>query len=144
LPGPKAYLLTFYQSFRFAQSDIDFLDSTPEVMNWFIFPPSIFIVSEHSAYDLSAIFREQYPEQHFIVSQIVRGDNDGWLPQEIWDFINNPQPGRGKGPKLPQRTFGSTVRDLLKAIAAAKPGEWPPALEPIPPTKKKKRPGQSK
>jgi hypothetical protein len=125
-------MLTFYGWFYFSQADIDFLDSRPEIMNWLTLAPSIFIVSERSAYDLAAIFRERYPSQQFVVTKIIRGENDGWLPQNIWDFLNDPKPGQGKGPKFPDSNINRILEDLLKITRQNRR----PGILPYPPEEK--------
>lgn len=92
----KVYILTFYNMYYFDLNDQAFLDSRPEILNWLTLFPSMFIVSEYSSYEISEVFRQQYPEKQFIITQIAPTDNNGYMPQQVWDFINNPTVSEGK------------------------------------------------
>lgn len=86
----KPFILV-YNTFQLTRQEIlDFLDSRPEVKNWYAFlPTSIMIISDRTAYQLAEIFRQKYPNTYFIISEIPYGNNDGWLDKKVWSFINN-------------------------------------------------------
>jgi hypothetical protein len=68
-----------------------YLDTRQEVKNWFaILPAGIIIISNRNAYQLSEILRQKFSGSLFIISEIPTGNNDGWLDQKAWSFINNP------------------------------------------------------
>lgn len=92
----KVYILTFYNMMYFDQNDQNFLDSRPEVLNWLSLFPSVFIVSQYSSYELSEIFRQQYLEKQFVITLIEPTDSNGYMPQQVWDFINHPKAVEGK------------------------------------------------
>jgi len=89
----KAFLLVFDAWFSPRQPILDFLNTRPEVKNWFAFlPAAIFIISDRSAHELSAVFRQHFLGRLFVVTEIPAGANNGWLNKNAWDFINNPKP----------------------------------------------------
>ena len=89
----RPYILVFTESLGLnRQVVLDYLDTRPEILNWYTFHrTAIFIISRHSAYQLSELFRQRFPNVLFIITEIIPGRNDGWLPQVAWDFINNPR-----------------------------------------------------
>lgn len=89
---PQPYLLVFTPSlFLWRKTVTDFLDTRSEVLSWYAaFSNGILIISQHSAQDLGELFRQRFPGVLFIITLIPAGYSDGWLPQQAWDFINNP------------------------------------------------------
>jgi len=88
----KAFIFVFDNSITQRQTVLDFLDTRLEVLNWYaLFPNMIIIISETDASTLQALIRGVFPTIFFVVSQIIPGLNDGWLPKAAWDFINNPK-----------------------------------------------------
>jgi hypothetical protein len=74
------------------QQVLDFLDTRPEILNWFsILPNSIFIVSDKTTIELTKIIHDRYPNAMFAISPIDPSQTGGWLTQLAWDFINNPK-----------------------------------------------------
>ena len=89
----RAFLLAFNDSLVPRQMMQNSLDKVPEILNWLaILQGGIFLTSDSSAQQLSQRIREQYPYLHFVVAELPRGFNDGFLPQVGWDFINDPKP----------------------------------------------------
>lgn len=87
----KAFVVIFSDAQINRQALLDFLDTRPEVKNWFAFLPSaIFVVSDKTATQIAEIIRLGFPEKHLFVSEVSRGTNDGWLARNVWDFINAP------------------------------------------------------
>ena len=88
----KPYLVAFNDAQITRQALLDFLDTRPEVKNWFAFmPAAIFVISDRSARQLAEAIRSGFPGKNFVVSEVPAGANDGWLGKDVWDFINNPR-----------------------------------------------------
>ena len=88
----KAYLLAFNPQVVPRQTILNFLDTRAEVLNWMaILAGGILVISEQTAQALSALIRQQHPQLWFIVTEIPRGMNDGFLSKTAWDFINAPR-----------------------------------------------------
>lgn len=89
---PQPYLLVFTPSLLLWQKTVtDFLDTRSEVANWYAaFNNGILIVSQNTAQELGEIFRQRFPGTLFIITLVPAGFNDGWMPQQAWDFINHP------------------------------------------------------
>ena len=88
----KPFLVAFNDAQITRQSLLDFLDTRPEVKNWFAFMPSaIFVVSDRTAQQLAEVIRAGLPGKNFLITEVPRGANDGWMGANVWDFINNPR-----------------------------------------------------
>ena len=87
----KPFLVVFNNSQITRKDLLDFLDTKPEIKNWFAFMPSaIFVISDRRAFQISQFIHTRFPEVYFVVSEVPKGENDGWLSKEAWNFINNP------------------------------------------------------
>ena len=86
------YLLSFDETMVTRQQVLDHLNTLPQVLNWYaLLPGSILLVSRSPSSELCAFINHQFPTTFIIITEIPRGNNDGWLPQAAWDFINNPK-----------------------------------------------------
>ena len=87
----KSYLFTFSQPCTQAQAH-DVLNNTEEVQTWVApFPYSAILVSRLNTQDLSAILRERLPNVWFMVAEMDHETVDGWLPGNLWEYVNDPQ-----------------------------------------------------
>ena len=87
------FLLAFNALTLTAGAMKDFMDGRQEILNWYsILPGQIFLVSDNSVQQLGHLFRTFFPRQLFIVTAVDPQASDGWLPKDVWDFINQPQP----------------------------------------------------
>ena len=85
----KVFLLTFN---GFSEPITAFLDTRPEVLNWFkILSNAIFIVSRSDATALTVLINTQFPVMWFIVTEVDTHKTNGLINQPVWDFINNPK-----------------------------------------------------
>lgn len=88
----RPFLLIFDIAHGPRQQIVDYLDTRPEVKNWFAFlPTAILVISDRNASDLAKIFREKFPARLFMVSEVQGTTTDGWQNQNVWDFLNNPK-----------------------------------------------------
>ncbi len=87
--GRKVFLVTF-NGFRLPLTQ--FLDSRPEVLNWFaVLSNAILIVSRGTATSLGQLMHNQFPSMWFIVTEIHPTEVNGWMNSQTWDFINSPK-----------------------------------------------------
>ena len=88
----RPFLLAFNDSVVARQVVLDFLDTRPEVLNWYTaLQGGVFIISDANAQTLAALVRQAFPYLFFVITELVRGYNDGALPRAAWDFINDPK-----------------------------------------------------
>jgi hypothetical protein len=70
-----------------------FFETCAGIANWYgILPGQVFIVSSLDARTLNRLIGSMFPKEFFIVAQLDSSATDGWLPQDAWDIINQPQP----------------------------------------------------
>ncbi len=77
------------------------LDETNAVATWVQpFPNTAIILSDLDAQDLAAVLRQRLGETWFIVSRLEGHTSDGWLPGDVWPYVNH-NPGALALPSLP-------------------------------------------
>ena len=88
----KSYLFTFSQPCTQAQAH-DVLNNIEGVQTWIApFPYSAILVSRLNSQDLSAILRDRLPNDvWFMVTEMDPQAVDGWLPGNLWEYVNDPQ-----------------------------------------------------
>ncbi|MGA8169581.1 MAG: hypothetical protein WB816_01895 [Methylocystis sp.] len=69
------------------------LNELPEIGHWYsLFGNTFCLASKQSAQRLAARLREEVlPEVKFLIVEIDATKKGGWLPGEIWDFLNRPE-----------------------------------------------------
>ena len=109
----KAYLLAHSQACT-PQQVQHLLNDTQAVETWVTpFPFAAILVSSLSVNDLAAVVRDRLPGVWFMVTEL-RGDTvQGWLPKELWDYVNDPS-----------RAWS---RQLFAGLEAPRLGQSPPA-----------------
>ena len=89
LQDKKVFLVTFN---GIAEPFTRFLDTRPEVLNWFkILSNAILIVSRSDAATLSNLLRNQFPVIWFVLTEMDPHKTAGWINKPVWDFINDPK-----------------------------------------------------
>jgi hypothetical protein len=87
-----AYLLVFDDAAGTMNAVRSFIDSRPEILNWYTcMPNTFFMVSELPAADLTKLFREFTKDQGRFIIVDLATDRNGWLPSKAWEFIRNPK-----------------------------------------------------
>lgn len=87
----KSYLFTFSQACTQTQAH-DVLNNTEAVQTWIApFPYAAILVSNLDAQDLSATLRERLPNVWFVVAEMDPQTVNGWLPGNLWEYVNDPQ-----------------------------------------------------
>jgi hypothetical protein len=84
---------TFLFSFNVAQIDPEIvrarLNSAPEILDWLVLTGGLILVkSEHGHDELAMRIRGSFPSMQFLVTEAGPTNCDGWMPQPVWDFIN--------------------------------------------------------
>jgi hypothetical protein len=91
-----SYLFLYSALVGDPESIRDFIDSRPEIVNWQIrgayLRNAMVLVSNKTPNELSDIIRGKFSTGGFIVARLDGSASNGWLPKEMWDFINNPKP----------------------------------------------------
>jgi hypothetical protein len=92
-PGAKRCLVLNFNPLSFSrQLLLDFLDTQPDVVNWFAsnaLPGQVIVVSERSCSEVAAMIRTRFSGESFTLSTV--SEIDGWMNQEYWDFVNTPK-----------------------------------------------------
>ncbi len=109
----KAYLLAYSQACT-PQQVQHLLNDTRAVATWVTpFPFAAILVSDHSVNDLAAVLRDRLPGVWFMVTEL-RGDSvQGWLPKELWDYVNDPSQ--------------ASLRQIFAGLGTPRLGQPPPA-----------------
>lgn len=88
----KSYLLVFNLLGISREDLLNYMDTRPEIKNWFaVLPTAIFIISESDAHSLSVLLHSYLGDSYFVITEVPNSKNDGWLNKEAWDFINDPK-----------------------------------------------------
>lgn len=88
----RPYLFCFNATMGSRQQVVDFLDTLPQILNWYApLPQSIILISDQPARTLRELIHNRYPQSFFIITEIQSKGADGWLPKAAWDFINRPR-----------------------------------------------------
>ena len=67
------------------------LNDTQAVETWVTpFPYAAILVSRLDVNDLAAVLRDRLPGVWFMVTELRSDAVQGWLPKELWDYVNSP------------------------------------------------------
>ena len=87
----KPYLLTYTQAIPPAHVQ-HVLNHTQAVKTWVApFPYAAILVSELDVQDLAAVLRDRIPGIWFMVAELKSDTVQGWLPGNLWEYVNDPQ-----------------------------------------------------
>ena len=87
---PWAYLFVFSPELGTTEDVHAFVDKHPNILHWYrCLPNSYFLVSDLSAKGLSAEVRAALGVGRFVILDTAT-DRDGWLPREVWSFLQKP------------------------------------------------------
>ena len=88
----KAYLISFWQEDVFEDALASYLDTRPEVLNWLVLMPNtLCVVATRNAKSITRLIEKKFPDSLFIVAEYDPHNSDGLLPEEAWEFLNNPE-----------------------------------------------------
>jgi hypothetical protein len=87
----KVYLLT--TNGMWWQRLTGFLDMRPEVLNWFMVfgGNAIPIASRADVTTLTRLIHEGLPDHWFILAEVDPLKTNGWVNEQVWDFLNAPK-----------------------------------------------------
>ena len=87
----KAYFFAYSQACMQAQVHA-LLNDTKAIKTWVApFPYAAILVSDLNAQDLGAILHRCLSDSWFIVTEMNRQTVDGWLPGNLWEYVNEPE-----------------------------------------------------
>lgn len=94
----NAYLLTYSQACTPTHVH-QLLNDTPAVETWVTpFPYAAILISKLNVNDLAAVLRNRIPGVWFMVMELNRHSVQGWLPGNLWEYVNDPQQACLKSP----------------------------------------------
>ena len=86
----KAYLFAYSQACVQAQVHA-MLNDTQAIKMWVApFPYAAILVSDLNSQDLGAVLHKRLSDAWFIVTEMNRQIVDGWLPGNLWEYVNKP------------------------------------------------------
>ena len=87
----KSYLLTYSQACTPTQVQY-LLNDTQAIETWVTpFPYAAIILSKLNVHDLAAVIRNRLPGVWFMMNELNSDTVQGWLPADIWEYVNDPQ-----------------------------------------------------
>ena len=90
----NSFLLAYSQASTPVQVQF-VLNYTQAVDTWVApFPYAAILLSELSVRDLGAILHDRLPDVWFVVTEMRGHTVQGWLPQNLWEYVNAPQQAR--------------------------------------------------
>ena len=86
----KSYLFTYSQACTQAYAHA-ILDATQAIDTWVApFPYAAILVSRLDVHDLASVLRGRLPDVWFMVTEVNPQSVNGWLPGDLWLYVNNP------------------------------------------------------
>ena len=87
----KSYLLTYTQAGTPAHVQ-HVLNDTRAVETWVApFPYAAILISKLNTQDIAAVLRDRLPGIWFMVTELKSDTVQGWLPGNLWEYVNDPQ-----------------------------------------------------
>ena len=103
----KPYLLTYSQACSPMQVQY-LLDDSKAIETWVSpLPYSAIVVSKLGINDLGSVIRGRIPGVWFMLAELKSDTVQGWLPADLWDYVNNP--------------YGVVSRNLFASIVPTAP-----------------------
>ncbi|HIF9138466.1 TPA: hypothetical protein ACX6SR_001915 [Photobacterium damselae] len=88
----KQYVLVFDETLVSRDDITSFLNTDSNIKNWLAFMSnSVIVTTDQDAHYLSNILHGKFESMNMFITEVVHGNNNGWLNKDSWDFINNPQ-----------------------------------------------------
>lgn len=73
------------------------LNDTRAVETWVTpFPYAAILISRLDVRDLAAVIRERLPGVWLMVTELNGGAVQGWLPADLWEYVNDPSKARSR------------------------------------------------
>ena len=86
----KSYLFTYSQACTQARAHA-ILDATQAIDTWVApFPYAAILVSRLNVQDLTNVLHGRLPDVWFMVTEVNRQSANGWLPGDLWLYVNDP------------------------------------------------------
>lgn len=85
----KSYLFTYSQMCPVWHAQA-VLNETNAVATWVQpFPSAAILLSDLDTHDLAAVLRARLGDTWFLITELNRATVDGFLPGNLWQFVNN-------------------------------------------------------
>ena len=115
----KAYLFAYSQAWTQAQVHT-ILNHTQAVETWIApFPYAAILISNLNAQDLGAVLHRRLSDAWFVVTELNPASVDGWLPSNLWSYVNQPGQAWSQNPfenlPPPQQTQRDPLAEALLA-----------------------------
>ena len=115
----KAYLFAYSQAWTQAQVHA-ILNDTQAIETWVApFPYAAILTSSLNAQDLGAVLHRRLSDAWFLVTEMNPGSVDGWLPGNLWSYVNQPGQVWSQNPfenlPPPQQTRRDPLAEALLA-----------------------------
>ena len=86
------------------------LNRTAAVKDWVQpFPNSAIVVSDLQCQELAAVLRSHLGDTWFLVTEVTGRSTDGWLPKNLWQFVNSPHTASLVPPPVPEQMMPPKV-----------------------------------
>ena len=88
----KTYLLTYTGDANIRNDITNFIDSRPEILNWF--SPNqnmILLVSNFSIFDIQSLFTTHHAGFFFVITEVDVNKTGGYMSKGFWEFIKHPK-----------------------------------------------------
>ena len=87
----NSYLFAYSQACTPTQAQF-VLDDAQAIETWVApFPYAAIVVSKLNVQDICAVLRQRLPGVWFVVTEMNSHTVQGWLPQNLWEYVNAPQ-----------------------------------------------------
>lgn len=89
VPGMRVFTLSHMVDNGFLTA---FLDTRPEVLNWYaVLPGMILVVSRSDLIALTGVIHAVFPWLRFLLCEISSETANGYMSREVWEFVNTPR-----------------------------------------------------
>lgn len=86
----KSFLFTYSQACTQAYAHA-ILDATQAIETWVApFPYAAILISRLDVQDLTSVLRGRLPNVWFMVTEVNGQSANGWLPGDLWLYVNEP------------------------------------------------------
>jgi len=87
----RSYLLT-HSAMLAPESVHQILNQTQSIETWLSpFPYAAVLISRLTISELSAVMHSHFGDTWFILVETSKDNVNGWLPQQFWDYLIDPQ-----------------------------------------------------
>ena len=91
----RAYLLIYSSGVGVREDVCDFIDSQPEILNWWYdIPHAFYLISDSDADEIAELILEfTGGDGRFLITEIAE-NSQGWMQRGAWQFLSEKVPAR--------------------------------------------------